>query len=259
MNTIGFIPCRMNSSRYPGKPLAPILGTSMIEHVYRRSAMSKKLDALYIVTCDDEIRESALVFGAKVIMTKDTHERATDRIAEALTKVEKTDKKKVGIAVMIQGDEPLIFPEMIDAAIDPVRGGKGIKVTNLMAPLKTKEEQDDPNEIKVVVDLNDFALFFSREPIPTRTRLKERVTFLKQVCIFAFKRDFLLEYTRMSPTPLEITESIDMLRILEHGKKVKMVRTPYETYSVDTPQDRSEVEKLMKKDPVYLRYKKYLL
>ena len=254
MNIIGIIPARMASSRFPGKPLAKILDTTMVGHVYLRSRMSKILDEVYIATCDTEIADYADSLGAKAVMTADTHERASDRTAEAMLKIESKTGNRTDIVVMIQGDEPMIFPEMIDAAVQPLMNDKQIMVSNLMAPFKTREEHEDPNEVKVVVDKMDFALYFSREPIPSWKKGAKSLPMLKQVCIIPFRRDFLMRFNEMEPTPLEIVESVDMLRVLEHGFQVKMIYTDKDTYSVDTLDDLRRVEKLMVDDPLMKTY-----
>ncbi len=253
---IGIIPARMASSRFPGKPLAEICGMPMIGHVYSRSKMCKKLEDVYIATCDKEIADYAKSIGCKAIMTSDRHERASDRTAEAMLKAEKEIKQKTDIVVMIQGDEPMLYPEMIDQALKAMSADKNIQVVNLMAKLKSKKEQCDPHEIKVVVDLNNFALYFSREPIPTSRKGIADFPMYKQVCIIPFRRDFLLKFNRLEPTPLEKTESIDMLRVLENGYKVKMSLSDFDTYSVDTPVDLQKVGLLMKNDPLLKRYLK---
>ena len=254
LNTIAIIPARMGSSRFPGKPLAKICGVPMIEHVYRRCAMARDLQGVYIATCDEEIREAVAGFGGKAIMTSDKHERASDRVAEAMLQAEKILGKRADIVVMVQGDEPMVTPKMIDEAVGPLQKDKNILVSNLMALIRSQEEQDDPNTIKVVADHDHFALYFSREPIPHRGRSKEPVSMFKQVCIIPFARDFLLKFNRLSQTPLEIAESVDMLRVLEHGEKVQMVLTKFETYSVDTPEDLQRVEKYFQKDKLFLLY-----
>lgn len=255
MKIVGIIPARMASSRFPGKPLSKILGIPMVGHVYFRAKMSRILDEVYVATCDKKIADYVKSIGGGVVMTASTHDRASDRIAEALLKIEKETEKNIDIVVMLQGDEPMVYPEMIDEAIEPMVEDKEILVTNLMAPLKSKMEHEDPNEVKVVVDKNNFALYFSREPIPSRKKGAKEVSMYKQVCIIPFKRDFLIRFNNLSPTPLEIVESVDMLRILEHGYKVKMVLTKFETYSVDTVEDLRQVEKLMKKDRLMKLYR----
>lgn len=253
-NIIAIIPARMGSSRFPGKPLKEICGMPMIGHVYHRSKMSKTLKEVYIATCDTEVAEYAASIGAKAIMTKDTHERASDRCSEAMEKVEEMTGEKVDIMVMIQGDEPMIFPEMIDLAVGPFLTDPSVKVVNLMAPIATEEEFQDPNCPKVVVDRENNALYFSREPIPSRRKWKGEIKPLKQVCVIPFTRDFLIEYSALTPTPLEEIESIDMNRVLEHGQKVKMVYEEYETYCVDTPQDLVRVEGYLQNDELRKKY-----
>jgi 3-deoxy-manno-octulosonate cytidylyltransferase (CMP-KDO synthetase) len=253
-NIIGIIPARMGSSRFPGKPLAKIQGLSRVEHVYKRSAMSKKLKAVYVATCDKEIKEAVERFGGKAIMTSDRHERASDRVAEAMLAVEKQSGQKLDAVVMIQGDEPMVFPEMIDESIEPILKEPEVLVTNLMASLK-KGEETDVNAIKIVVNHKSDALYFSRAPIPY-DRTNNAVVRFKQVCIIPFRRDFLIQYTKLIPTPLEKSESVDMLRVLEHGMNVRMVLTKYDTYSVDTPDDLKRVEELMRQDRLLKLYKK---
>lgn len=250
MKIIGIIPARMGSTRFPGKPLAKILGLTMIEHVYKRCAMSESLEELYVATCDEEIKEEVERFGGKAIMTWSGHKRCTDRIAEA---VESLD---ADIVVNIQGDEPLTFPEMVDASVKPLIDEKKVVCSNLTKKIESLEEFEDPNTIKVVVDQQGFALYFSREPIPTQRIIEfEELPIYKQVCVIPFRKDFLLKFTKLSPTPLEIAESIDMMRALEHGYKVKMVETEYETHAVDTPEDRKLVEEMMKEDRLFPTYR----
>ena len=251
---IAIIPARMASSRFPGKPMAKIMGIPMIGHVYFRSKMCKILKEVYVATCDEEIADYIQSIGGKAVMTADTHERASDRVAEAMIAIEKELNEKIDILAMIQGDEPMVFPEMIEDAIKPLLSDQNIMITNLMAPLKTRKEHQDFNEIKVVVDRDNFALYFSREPIPSHKKGVEKVHMLKQVCIIPFRRDFLIEFNRLPQTPLEILESVDMLRVLESGYKVKMVLSRQETYSVDTLEDLKKVEGLMINDPLVKIY-----
>jgi 3-deoxy-manno-octulosonate cytidylyltransferase (CMP-KDO synthetase) len=217
--------------------------------------MSDILSEVYITTCDEEIVDYADSIGAPAVMTSASHERASDRAAEAMQKIEKERGKKTGIVVMIQGDEPMIYPSMIDDAIRSMQNDPKIRVVNLMSRLDTQEEHEDPNEVKVVVDQQDFALYFSREPIPSRKKGALQVPMLKQVCIIPFKRDFLLQFNNLTPTPLETIESVDMLRVLEHGYKVKMVMSDHRTYSVDTPQDLEYVNKCMENDALIGKYR----
>jgi 3-deoxy-manno-octulosonate cytidylyltransferase (CMP-KDO synthetase) len=217
--------------------------------------MSKSLDDLYVATCDQKIVDYINSIGGKAIMTADTHERASDRTAEAMLKIESETGQATDIVVMIQGDEPMVYPEMIDEALRPFSEDEQIMVSNLMAPLRTREEHEDPNEVKVVVDRSGFALYFSREPIPSWKKGAKNLPMLKQVCIIPFRRDFLITFNQLEPTPLEIVESVDMLRVLEHGYRVKMVHTDKDTYSVDTIDDLKRVEKLMEHNPLIKKYK----
>ena len=251
---IGIIPARMASSRLPGKPLVPICGIPMVGHVYFRSKMSQALDEVYIATCDQEICDYASSIGATGIMTADTHERATDRSAEAMEKIEAMTGEKADVVVIIQGDEPLLVPQMVDDVIAPLQEDPEVMVANLMSPLKNQGEFEDPNEVKVVVDKKGFALYFSREPIPSEKKGGKDIPMMRQLCIMPFRRDFLLTFNNLPPTPLEIIESIDMLRLLEHGYKVKIVPTESDSYSVDTPEDLAKVEQLMESDPLFAQY-----
>ena len=254
MNIIGIIPARMASSRLPNKPMAAILGMPMIGHCYKRSKMSSLLNEVYVATCDKEIVDYVNSIGGKAVMTADTHERASDRTAEALLKIEKSTGKKVDIVVMLQGDEPMITPEMIQVAVQPLIDDKKIKISNLYANINTVAEFEDTNEVKVVVDKEEYAIYFSREPIPSRKKGVLNVPMYKQVCIIPFERDFLLEYNNMAQTPLEIIESVDMMRIIENGMKVKMIFTEKESYAVDTQGDLDNVISKMKSDTLINKY-----
>lgn len=254
MKIIGIIPARLASSRLPNKPMADILGMPMIGHVYFRSKMSEIFDEVYVATCDEEIYNYISKIGGKSVMTADTHERASDRTAEALLKIEKESGTKVDIVVMIQGDEPMITPEMINAAVQPLLEDNSLNITNLMEAMQTREEHEDPAEVKVVVDKKSNALYFSREPIPSRKKGASSIPMLKQVCIIPFRRDFLLEYNSMEQTPLEIIESVDMNRLLENGIPIRMVMRSEETFSVDTIADLNNVNNKMKNDPLLKKY-----
>ena len=245
MNVIALIPARMGSSRFPGKPLASILGMPMIGHVYSNVSKCTLLTSAVVATCDEEIYKYIKSIGGEAIMTKNTHERASDRCAEALLKLEEINNLKYDIAVMVQGDEPMVNAEMLSEAITPMMSDKTIEVANLLGDIKSLDEFRDKNCIKVVCDKNNNALFFSRQPIPTLSNKKIN-NMKKQVCIIPFKRDFLIEYTKLSPTPYEKLESIDMLRILENGRSVRMIPTQFESFAVDTPNDLIRVENLMK-------------
>jgi len=248
---VAVIPARMGSSRFPGKPLAHICGLSMIEHVLRRAEMCASLDAVYVATCDEEIRKAVEAFGGNVIMTSVAHERASDRVAEAAEHME------ADIVVMIQGDEPMITPEMITAAINPMLNDGSVGCVNLVRRISKQDDYIDRNTIKVVMNLQGDALYFSRSPIPAiHFAHDELLPVFKQVCVIPFRREHLREFARLEPTPLERAESIDMLRVLEHGGRVRLVETEVDTHAVDTLEDLRLVETLMNDDPLIQRYGK---
>jgi 3-deoxy-manno-octulosonate cytidylyltransferase (CMP-KDO synthetase) len=254
MNIVAVIPARMGSSRFPDKPLAKIHGMPMIGHVYHRTRLCKQLNETYVATCDRKIYDYIQSIGGKAIMTANTHERCTDRTAEAMLKIEEANGKRVDIVVMVQGDEPLVTPDMVNVALKPLIDDKGVNVVNLMGTITSLAEFEDPNEVKVVVDCNNDALYFSREPIPSRKKDIDEFPKLKQVCIIPFRRDYLLKFNSMPETPLERIESVDMLRIIEHGEKVRMVNIDAINKSVDTPEDLNQVETMMKNDPLMQTY-----
>jgi 3-deoxy-manno-octulosonate cytidylyltransferase (CMP-KDO synthetase) len=250
MKIITIIPARMGSSRFPGKPIVDICGKTMVEHVWQRVKLNKKIADIYIATCDKEIEEKALSFGAKVIMTSSTHTRCTDRIAEACQKL---DKEGVAFDVIlnIQGDEPMLNPDTLDLLAKPFLGEKNISCVNLIEALEGEEEINSYNNVKAIFDQNGFALYFSRLPIPYGMKHRH----YKQLGLYGLTKEMALNYLTMKETPLEIAESDDMLRFIENGIKVKVVLSPYKTKGVDTPQDRESVSKIMEADPVFERYR----
>lgn len=245
MKVIAIIPARMESSRFPGKPMAKLLDKPMIGHVYERVSQTRLADTVVVATCNQEIFDYIESIGGRAVMTANTHERASDRCAEALLKVESELSARFDVVVMVQGDEPMIHPNMIEEAVQPLVDDPEINVVNLLGEIKNDSEFEDRNCIKVVCDIHGNALYFSREPIPSRSKVS-RVPMGKQVCVIPFRRDYLIAYTNLAPTPLEIVESVDMMRILEHGENVYMRPTRYVSQAVDTPEDLEKVEDLMR-------------
>ncbi len=252
MKAIAVIPARMGSSRFPGKPLAEIHGVPMVGHCYFRTAMCEDLIGTYVATCDREIFDYVTSIGGKAVMTSDSHERATDRTAEAMLEIEKELGEKVDVVVMVQGDEPMVTPQMITESLQPFATDSSVQVVNLMAPMNSVAEFEDPNEVKVVVNRQSEAIYFSREPIPSRKKGVSEVPMLKQVCIIPFTRNYLLQFNEMAETELERIESVDMMRIIENGDKVHMVMTQAKSLSVDTEEDLRNAAQMMLDDSLRL-------
>lgn len=240
------IPARMGSSRFPGKPLVKIMGLPMIEHVRRRATFCDLADDVYVATCDEEVREAVASYGGKVIMTADTHVRCTDRIEEAAANLD-TD-----IVVNVQGDEPLLMPQVIQEAVQPLLERDDVLCTCIVYPADISE-LPDVNVVKVVLDRNNWIMYFSRSPIP-HFKTNENYPLYKQSGIMAFRKEFLHRYAQLTPTPLEKAESVDMLRILEHGYKLLGVVTPYAGIGVDVPDDIRKVEEFITSDEMQKGY-----
>ena len=249
MSVIVGIPARMGASRFPGKPLAPILGTPMIEHVYRRCELAENVDELFVAGCDQEIKDVVEGFGGRIVMTDPEVPRPGLRVAEACRQLDLADDD---IVVVVQGDEPLVHPQMIDLAVQTLIDDPELRLATLVADAR-EDEWLDPDEVKVVVDTSWNILYMSRSPIPsnTRDRVDRR---LKQVAIMPFRKKFLLDFQEMEMTPLEIVESIELLRALEHGVRTRAVDSPFPNVSVDTEEGRREAEEAMREDEVYPRY-----
>lgn len=242
---VAVIPARMGSTRFPGKPLAPLLGRPMIEHVVRRAKRCGALAAVYVATCDEKIREAAEVLGIPVIMTSAAHERASERVAEAAENLE------ADIVVMIQGDEPMITPGMIDAAIKPLQEDASVNCVNLVHRIQSREDFLDPNTIKVVMNADGDALYFSRAPIPYNRMTANSGTpprAFKHIGLYVYRRETLLRLASLPPTPLESAELLEQLRALEHGIRIKAVETRYDSIGVDTPEDLAHVRHLLARD-----------
>ena len=244
MKVLALIPARLASTRFPNKPLAQILEKSMLQHIVERVQLCKEIDQVAVATCDQEIIDHVQSLGHQAIMTSDLHERASDRCAEAVTKLEKSENTKYDIVVMVQGDEPMTDPRMLSDVLRPFTDDPNLQVVNLYADIQPGEFAST-NCVKVVMDLVGNALYMSRAPIPVSMDGIERPSG-KQLGLIAFRRQALQKFTELTPTPLEVNESVDMLRFLEHGIKIRMQRTIYRTHAVDIPSDIAEVELLMK-------------
>lgn len=253
MDPIVIIPARMAATRFPNKPLTKIADISMIMHCYLRASFSKKAKTIYVATCDAEIADEIYQLGGQVIMTGSHHERASDRTAEALLKL----KNKTDVVVMLQGDEPLINPNDIDMLITEHEKYPNVAVFNLTQTISSDADFQNINTVKLITNLNSDILAFSREPIPC-ARLKGLHEFKpqKQLGVISFRRQALIDFSRLPQTPLEKIESIDMMRLIENGHSVKSVLTNSVMQGVDTPEDVKKVELLMLQDALYQQYKK---
>ncbi|EKD45995.1 MAG: hypothetical protein ACD_69C00054G0001 [uncultured bacterium] len=241
----------MGSSRFPGKPLAVAMKLPVIVHVAKRCALSKNLDYVAVATCDQEIKQSCEQYGIPVVMTSITHERCTDRVSEAVKKLD-IDLQSNDLVLMVQGDEILVTPEMLDVVILDYEQNQ-IPVTNLLSRIYKQQDYEDPNVVKVVSAPNQQALYFSRAPIPSTYRDKNAVIY-QQTGVIGFSRLFLEEFSRLPQTTLEKIESIDMLRVLEHGLPLRVVYTECETVAVDVPSDLERANNILLNDQLVKQY-----
>jgi len=253
MNVIAIIPARMGSSRYPGKPLRNIHGMPMVGHCYNRAVLSPGVKKAYVATCDEEIYDYILSIGGNAVMTSNTHTRATTRTSEALEKIEAKTGEIIDIVVMVQGDEPLIHPKTIGETVTHFQD-KSVGIVNVMSSILTKKEFEDKNNVKVVVNNSNDAMYFSREPIPSSWRGWSNIPCYMQTGIIAFTRKSLINFNATAETDLEQIESVDMNRVLETGGKIRMVLTKDITMGVDVPEDIIKAEKLLENDKIMKGY-----
>jgi 3-deoxy-manno-octulosonate cytidylyltransferase (CMP-KDO synthetase) len=244
------IPARMGASRFPGKPLSKILGMPMIEHVFKRSLLAKSVDEVFVAACDEEVKQTVEAFGGKVFMTDKDIMRPGLRVASACEQMNLDDND---IVVVVQGDEPLLNPEMIDIAVKPLIENPKIQLLTLIANAN-EAEWEDRNEVKVTIDINNDVLMMSRSPLPSNywNIIGPRY---KQVAIMPFRKKFLIDFQKMQPTSLELAEQVELMRAVESGVKVHTALSNFKTVSVDTDSDRAEAELVMISDPIYQKYK----
>jgi 3-deoxy-manno-octulosonate cytidylyltransferase (CMP-KDO synthetase) len=242
MSVVGIIPARYASTRFPGKPLADLAGQPMIQHVYRRACRSTMLEEVLVATDDTRIRDAVHRFGGEAIMTSPDHPTGTDRLAEVAKRL-----SAAHIIVNIQGDEPLIDPAAIDAVVRPLLDDPTLPMASVMTPMPDFTRAWDANVVKVVTDLQDNALYFSRAPIPSpRERTQGAGPWQKHVGLYAYRREFLLAFTALAPSPLEEIEKLEQLRALEHGYRIRMVRMADDHgIGVDTPEDLDRVRAIL--------------
>ena len=237
---VAILPARLAATRLPDKPLADIAGKPMIQHVYERARQARTLSDVLVATPDAAIADAVHGFGGMVVLTSPTHPTGTDRVAEAA----QTLSPDIAVIVNVQGDEPLLDPGTVDAVATLLLEDPTLVMASLMCPLPAGREAD-PNVVKVVVDRRNFALYFSRSPLPYRRNAAAPYAPRQHVGLYAYRRDFLLEFPRLAPTPLEQAESLEQLRALEHGFRIRMAETDRAPESVDTPEDLERVRTLL--------------
>ena len=240
MKAVCVIPARYASTRLPGKPLKLIAGKPMIERVYEQAKKAKTLCDVIVATDDIRVFDAVKKFGGKAAMTRTDHKSGTDRLAEVVQNYQDAD-----IVINVQGDEPMIPPEIIDALVNVFLDNKDLQMATMKCPMQ-EEEYNDPAAVKVVTDLNGYALYFTRSLVPY-PRNKENLKVYKHVGIYAYRRDFLLKFAKLQQTPLELTESLEQLRALENGIKIKVLESDFRGVGVDTPEDLIKVNEIFAK------------
>lgn len=235
MNTLCVIPARFASTRLPGKPLADIAGKPMIVRVYQQATKARRLSGVIAAVDDERVYEAVVSNGGKAMMTAKDHPTGTDRLAEVAAAHPEAE-----LIINVQGDEPMIEPAIIDELAAAFDDDPDLQMATVKSPMESQADINNPNNVKVVTDKNGYALYFSRSPLPY-FRENTGMTVYKHIGIYAYKRDFLLEYAKMMPTQLEQTESLEQLRALENGYKIKVIETDYHFVGVDTPEDLSAV------------------
>ena len=245
----GLIPARYDSTRLPGKVLAPILGKPMVQRVYERAAQARVLDVVFVGTDDERVARAVEAFGGRAIMTSREHASGTDRLAE-MVQQPGFDLAEAEIVVNIQGDQPFIDPLMIEEVVRPMLDDPELPMSTLMHRISRPEDLRDPGVVKVVVDKRGFALYFSRSLIPCPQKDVPHPVY-EHVGLYAYRRDFLVRFSRLGPTLLEQVESLEQLRVLEQGYRIRVVESrcvdhEFAGFSVDTKQDLARAESMLR-------------
>ena len=241
MKVLCVIPARYASTRLPGKPLKDICGLPMICRVYERASQAKRVERVLVATDDERIKDAVESNGGCAMMTAKDHPTGTDRLAEVAGAFPEMD-----LVINVQGDEPLIDPGLIDELAAAFDGDEALQMATVMTEMKDEEEQRNPNNVKVVTDLQGYALYFSRSLMPYPRKAGVSPVF-KHIGIYAYRRDFLLRYAKMEPTPLEKSESLEQLRALENGCRIKVIRTDKRFVGVDTEEDLEMINEIYRK------------
>jgi len=243
MAVLAVIPARYGSTRFPGKPLATLQGKPMIQQVYEQVAEAKRVGEVIVATDDDRIIEVIERAGGTALLTSDTVRSGTERAAEVAR------ARNASVVINVQGDEPLVHPDMVDQLAEFLERHAAVPMASLMTPLRDEKDLANPNVVKVVVDRDGFALYFSRAAIPFErqhgsTSARPHGCY-KHIGIYGYQRHFLLQFPSLEPTPLEQAEQLEQLRALEHGYKIKLLETVHDTIGVDTPEDLKKAEELL--------------
>lgn len=236
---LAVIPARYQSTRFEGKPLAKILGKPMIQYVYENIKACELLDDIIVATDDERIRDAVLSFGGKAEMTSSEHPTGTDRVAEV------AERHDADIVVNVQGDEPMVNVKMMEDIVRPLLEDSQAQVVNLISIIKNLGDYVDTTVVKAALDKQGYLMYLTRAPIPY-PKTRQNFIVYKQIGIYSFRREFLLQYVRMPQSDLELVEGVEFLRILENGYKIKAAMTDFCPTSVDTLSDLKEVEKLLK-------------
>lgn len=248
MRVVVIIPSRYGSSRFDGKPLAGICGRPMIEWVFRRATQARCVDAVYVATDDDRIRRAVDGFGGRTVMTAPACRSGTDRVAEA---ADRLGLAQTDVVVNIQGDQPLVDPRCFNALVQPFYDDPGVKMSTLAFAIVDPREITDPKDVKVTFDNRGDALYFSRATIPWGRDGISGYTLYKHLGVYAYTRHFLERFRQLAPGRLEAIEKLEQLRAMEHGYRIRVVVTPYDSPEVDLPVDVQRIEaKLAAMDPV---------
>lgn len=242
MKTAGIIPSRYASSRFPGKPLIDLKGKSMIQRVYENASKATLLDEVIVATDDERIYDHVTGFGGKVMMTATHHPSGTDRCGEVAENID------ADIIINIQGDEPLVNPEQLNTLLKAFEDAS-VQIATLGSPNITKNDINNPNRIKIVTDVNNNALYFSRSAVPNDAHFKgdslDFYPFLKHIGLYAFRKSCLLDLVKLKPSRLEQTESLEQLRWLYYGYSIRVIETIIETPNIDVPEDVENVLRLL--------------
>ena len=243
MKIFGFIPARYQSARFPGKPMVQIAGKPMIQRVYECAILCPEFSGVYVATDDERIAACVHEFGGRALITKKTHRSGTDRISEA---AEYMGLERDDLVVNIQGDQPIFHPQIISQLVKPLVEDRSVSMTTLKYRVRDEKDIQSPKDVMVVTDNQEFALFFSRHPIPFFRDTKSKRVYYKHLGFYGFRMEFLIQFAHLSEGVLESAEKLEQLRALEHGFKIKVVETPFDSIEVDLAENIRKAEEMIR-------------